>query len=601
MNAMLSLLQESQSPMKLTQAKIKNFKAISEATLELTDFTAIVGENGSGKSSVLQALHWVFQSGRNRTVQPRAADNPVGSTLSEKDATYMPSPEYKNAGYGPEYGNKQGTSQLDLRIDAVSDNGEPIRANMWIKSARNEGLSVHVPANNEFVRAVRDYSREFSAYIPGLAGIPLKEEKRSELIVHRQAAAGDANTVFRNVLLLLKEEDIDGESGLDVVQKLASEVFGELKLNVKFDEARQTSIAAKFQTKEMRAVDVKRFKPLELAGIGFLQVIQIFAYLVYFRPVILLVDEPDSHLHPATQERLVRVLATAAAQYGAQVIVSTHSPSVVRALPADALVVWMKKGAVQPDGDTAGRQRMGWGLLDKRILLLSEDEKTKYLRALLSQWPDVERVTAIWPLQGTGKLPPAGGLASLQKVLGEGLKLVLHHDCDFMMPTEQQAFSQPYTDRGIVVWLTCHSDVEAYWADPATIASHFKISRADADALLKQAVAISQQNGTDHTIRNTKRTDIRNKIKDCKNGTIGAFNDGEVVAEYSRHGKQHIVLGKTLCKRIREQAKNAGYPSVNSFGNLIPEERYGSQAGDLRDLLRRLLRQRQATVTFEKV
>lgn len=41
-----------------------------------------------------------------------------------------------------------------------------------------------------------------------------------------------------------------------------------------------------------------------MVGTGFLQVAQIFAYLLHFKPKLLLIDEPDSHLHPGTQERL---------------------------------------------------------------------------------------------------------------------------------------------------------------------------------------------------------------------------------------------------------------------------------------------------------
>ncbi|WP_417935177.1 hypothetical protein [Falsihalocynthiibacter arcticus] len=41
----------------------------------------------------MQALHWVRQSGRNRKVDANRK-NTDGSTLSETEATYMPSPEY---------------------------------------------------------------------------------------------------------------------------------------------------------------------------------------------------------------------------------------------------------------------------------------------------------------------------------------------------------------------------------------------------------------------------------------------------------------------------------------------------------------------------
>tara|TARA_R110002126_G_scaffold289977_1_gene446035 strand:+ start:11055 stop:11585 length:531 start_codon:yes stop_codon:yes gene_type:complete len=166
---------------QLKKILIKNFTAIDETIIHLGQFTVIVGANGAGKSSVLQAMHWMFQSGRNPTIQARP-NVEKGSTLSEKDATYMPSPDYRNAGHGAAYGNFKDTPQLDLHVEAQTQDGDILNAQMWIKSAKNEGLSVHVPTNSEFVTTLRDRKREFSSYIPGLAGIPLSEEKRTKLI-----------------------------------------------------------------------------------------------------------------------------------------------------------------------------------------------------------------------------------------------------------------------------------------------------------------------------------------------------------------------------------------------------------------------------------
>ena len=219
--------------MNINEITIKNFKAIEDTTLRLTDFNVLVGTNGSGKSSVLQALHWMLQSGRNRTVETnkKATD---GSTLSATLATYMPSPEYRNSANGSEYGNFQNTPKLDLNIKASADDGSVLEADLWIKSARNEGISVHIPSGNDLTTVIRDRKREISAYIPGLAGIPLLEEKRSKMIVERLAAAGDANTVLRNVLNLLKNMTIDEKSGLTLVEEYVSQVMGKFILNVEF-------------------------------------------------------------------------------------------------------------------------------------------------------------------------------------------------------------------------------------------------------------------------------------------------------------------------------------------------------------------------------
>lgn len=580
--------------MQLNRVTIRNFKAIDDTTINLAGMTVIVGANGSGKSSILQALHWILQSGRNLSVGTNALKSndfrhSDGSTLSEKDATYMPSPEYRNAGHGAEFGNKKGSPQMEVEVRATNANGDALNASMWIKSARNEGLSVHVPSNNQFVLSLRDQSKEFSFYIPGLAGIASVEEKRTKLIVQRQAAAGDANTVLRNVLLLLKGITHQDETGLDLLQRFVSDVMGHITLKVDFVEDKHQTIQASFQTKVMGDADQGRWKPLELAGIGFLQVIQIFAYLVYFRPVLLLVDEPDAHLHPTAQEHLVTTLSRAARDFGTQVILTTHSPSVVRALPNDAQVVWMKDGSVQPKGDTAGRQLMGWGLLDKRILLLTEDTKINMLRSLLAQWPDLERSVALWPLHGTGKLLDPKGCASLQALFGGGMKIALHRDRDFMMPAEAEAFSKPYSDAGIGVWLTKFSDVEAYWGGIGAVRAHFNLQDDIARKLIDAAVAAAKHGNADVTARNTKRNDIRNKIAQCKNGEIGAFNDAEVVREYSQDDQQHVVLGKTLCTKIREQAQANGYTGASGFGKSVPATPDAPLADDLKTLIEQVL------------
>lgn len=196
--------------MEIVELNLKDFKAIKDTTIPLSGFTVLVGTNGSGKSSVLQAIHWMFQSGRNSKVSPTASGG-GGSTLSVLDATYMPSPDYKNSSNSEPYGNFATANKMEVNIKARFHDGENDfeEAKLWIKSARNEGISVHVPSNNKITTTIRDSKREISAYIPGLAGIPLSEEKLSKQVVHRQAAAGDANTVLRNILDLLSKQSED--------------------------------------------------------------------------------------------------------------------------------------------------------------------------------------------------------------------------------------------------------------------------------------------------------------------------------------------------------------------------------------------------------
>lgn len=568
--------------MRIRTIELANFKAVKKASIELhPTFNVIVGANGSGKSSVLQALHWVLQSGRNQVVKPGAPGK--ASTLSEKDAIFMPSPDYQSAGHGTDYGNFKNNPQLDLRIVAVDDAGTDVETKMWIKAARNEGISVHVPANNEFVSFIRDRKREISAYIPGLAGIPLAEEKRSRLIVHRSAAAGDANTVLRNMLVLLSGETINGRNGLDLVSELVARVMGDFALRVDFDENRHTRVNAMFRVGEMGSTGDKAFRPLELAGIGYLQVLQIFCYLVYFHPTLLLVDEPDAHLYPIAQERLVDVLHQVANEFDSQVVLTTHSPSIVRALPQDSAVLWMKDGQVEASGNADVRHLMGWGLLDRKIILLTEDSRTEMLRSLISQWPDLERATAVWPFHGSGKLPPPETLAGFQALIGPHVKILIHRDRDFLMPLEAEQFARPYEKLGHTLWFTKYSDMEAYWATAEIVSCHFGISEEDASVLIEIAASRAASNGVATRKIRTKRSEALQKIN--KNGDIPHYGDDEVKMEASRDGEQFAVLGKTLVAQIRQVSAEQHLSGSNEFGKSVPHQAGQVLAADLRDAL----------------
>ena len=50
--------------MRISQISVKNFRSLADVTLDLGDYAAFIGADGSGKSSVLYALDW-FSNGTN--------------------------------------------------------------------------------------------------------------------------------------------------------------------------------------------------------------------------------------------------------------------------------------------------------------------------------------------------------------------------------------------------------------------------------------------------------------------------------------------------------------------------------------------------------
>lgn len=173
------------------------------------------------------------------------------------------------------------------------------------------------------------------------------------------------------------------------------------------------------------------------------------------------------------------------------------------------------------------------------------------------------------------------------------MKIVLHRDRDFMMPDEADAFSKPYTDKSIAVWLTQHSDMESYWGDKNVIKAHFGIDDAAAEELLSAAVREGQTNNADSECRNRKRHTIRNQppLRNIvEKGELGAVSDADVAIAYCNNGFQHLILGKTLSEKIRAQAQRQQLRGYQGFGKSLPVGMNTKVAKDLEAILEQQLK-----------
>ncbi|WP_166648232.1 AAA family ATPase [Hymenobacter sp. UV11] len=77
------------------------------------------------------------------------------------------------------------------------------------------------------------------------------------------------------------------------------------------------------------------------SGSGFMQILQILTPIYRFCPdfsSIVLLDEPDAHLHPNLQTALAKTLRDIQKELGIQIIISTHSTSIIRAAEPSEVV-----------------------------------------------------------------------------------------------------------------------------------------------------------------------------------------------------------------------------------------------------------------------
>jgi predicted ATPase len=258
--------------MELKSVEVKNFKRIQVIPLELDGVNILVGENGAGKSSVLQGIHLascvIRQAERVKLTQ--------SAQVSADELDYLPSNNYKAMGHYGMWGNKvkQPGSEFAFTFEA---NGLESVTRCTLRAARNQGISITGEVHPSHINLLRAKSKFFSAYSPGISGIPNQEEKRTEKLVKKACSFGDSNVILRNVLDLLRTSD---PKSIPEIESWMSVVVGSIRLHIEHDPARDSSISAKAEVNNHTI-------PLELLGTGYLQLIQIFAYILLLRPRIL--------------------------------------------------------------------------------------------------------------------------------------------------------------------------------------------------------------------------------------------------------------------------------------------------------------------------
>lgn len=521
---------------------VAHFMRISKAvTVPLAPVTILVGENGSGKSSILKGIHWAIRCAFLR-------DNADRVTLERMD--YAPSRDFLHLGHKARLNSEGASPQVQVTFTEGTDN-----LTIGLKSTRNDaGIKVSIAGSLAHTLAGPG---QITAYIPGLAGLSEAESLLATPVLNRRAASGEGGSVLRHVLFHLAtsaegKDSSETHAELLELNRWVGKVFEGVRFWVKFDRLRDVYIDAKFLTKDLIEAGKKldlQWKSLEMAGTGFLQVVQIFAYLLHFKPKLLLIDEPDSHLHPGTQERLIKAIEQAAISFPeTQFVITTHSSSLIKAAGGTSQVLWMADGSLRADKQDQIRKRMGWGALDKDLMLITEDGKLSYMRAILDQWPELARKVLLWPAFGSGSLPAGPALQRIRDELG--IPVVVHRDRDFMSDVDKTNFEakREYDTCSVPLWMPSGSDIEAGFCSPANIEAAFELVSGDGEMLLAEALALLDQVDTETDFNTAYQSAIGGLPKTP--GSAASMRWRELGGFCAKTTK-----GKTLLEAVRAAAK----------------------------------------------
>lgn len=469
---------------ELTGVNVKFFRRLRTADVALRGLNLVVGGNSSGKSSLLQAIHFAVSVATARRVEDK-------ETFSQDALLYCPSSDFTELRHDSPYTNQTHGGSLTFIARAPSQ--AIVEHKISIYRARNKGnVGCIRTGDPRLGQLINDPTRPFSVYVPGLAGISRVEEYRSEGVVRRGVAGGDANLYLRNVLLLIKQK-----GKLPTLLEQVKQIFPSFTIQIKFELQTDVSI-------DVKVSDGTQLVPLELAGTGLLQALQIFSYITLFEPTVLLLDEPDAHLHPNNQVALARALIHASKNTGTQIICSTHSRHLVEALNDEAQFIWLRNGSVAEQGSYLPLVPllMEIGAFDSfdRIkggrtdwFVLSEDSDMSMLQLLFQHAGFPSNRSEFRSYGTSSKLEAALALATYLRELWPATNVIIHRDRDFMTDEEAETVAEKIRGADAIPFITMGSDVESYFIGPAHVALLLGATTEEASNWLAE-VALSKHN-----------------------------------------------------------------------------------------------------------
>lgn len=361
--------------MYLSTLKIKGYKVFNqEFTVTFNSgLNILLGENGSGKSAVIDAIRLVLledeygRSGIDSTDFHRPIDQPAKSKGADKiniRSEFEGLNDDEQVAYLPWLDiNTPQKAILNLSIENKEDARGKFKRKIWGNESES-GLFEWELLNRIsciYLPPLRDAEDKLKAYKGSRLARLLKNLKKNEnpdeLHPLEKKFAAFNKDLLRDDSIKSANKSIQGN-----LVKSVGQIFGQ-DASIQFSEVNFDRIVERLKllfyplASNGIARDLNMFRELEENSLGFNNIHYLATILAELEGLdtlktshkVLLIEEPEAHLHPQLQIRLLQFLNEKALEDNIQIIVTTHSPTLAASIDINTLkVLTVKKAGESP-------------------------------------------------------------------------------------------------------------------------------------------------------------------------------------------------------------------------------------------------------------
>lgn len=310
------MFRRARMKLRISNIVLKNFKTFKQVSIHPNpDFNIIIGENSSGKSTVFEAIHLWEKCYQTYILSSRKGFYKVKKSTNRyvnyQDLDFLRITKDEDLFHDPKDPDLGKCAEITIALTSDDD----------IPQTWSLGFKVTCPSSieNAFYRVQPINEEQFTNFAISfcgagkfldeaifiyqtrpVAGVHQFEPYYNEAQIKKKIQKGYSHEVLRNKIISKRHS----------ISQLEGSISKIVEKSIQFKLPRQ----AKRDKDEYVCLDVSvnGSKPydLHLQGSGFLQIVEILATVEFIdAPLkLLLVDEPDSHIHSKLQQNLLNYL-----------------------------------------------------------------------------------------------------------------------------------------------------------------------------------------------------------------------------------------------------------------------------------------------------
>ena len=341
---------------KINKVSIRNLKILRNIDLKLSNLTLITGINSVGKSTFIQSLLLLKQ---NQEMLTRVNNYKfMQQSINKKDnlSQYMQEifekskkePLSLNGNYTDLGDIKDVLSELAIYNENITIELE-IEDLIYSVTCNSRDLSINIESSLPMESIINLFSENFQ-YINTDRIQPQNTYLLSEVNIRKNLIGShgeytahylDENRHKKLNISKLRHKDSETVQLLENVSLWLNEISNGVEVLVKkYPSIQKVGLSYKYTYGENTTNELKPFN----IGFGVTYVLPIIvAILKAKKDELLIIENPESHLHPAGQSKVAELCAIASAN-GVQIIVETHSDHFL-----NGIRVATKKGLLTPE------------------------------------------------------------------------------------------------------------------------------------------------------------------------------------------------------------------------------------------------------------